>query len=196
MYRRCAVENLPFHENIIGYLSDTETLIGRLLDILAGISRIIRHCVLHDTSFYAMRSCEDNFQIPIAFTSKKKRIGRFEGLPQFKWTDLGGQDVIGQGSFGAVFVTEYTRKKDGDSARKGETVVVKKLLGSSLDFIDAFAKEARLLYVLKHDNIVGFRAVCHDPVAFMPEYVYFDLSVFGGEGQVSSLKDFLEDSPF
>ena len=76
-----------------------------------------------------MRSCEDNFKIPIAFTSKEKRIGRFEGLPQFKWTDLGGQDVIGQGSFGAVFVTEYTRRK-----------------GSSLDFIDPFAKEARLLY--------------------------------------------------
>ena len=39
--------------------------------------------MLHDTSFYAMRSCEDNFKIPIAFTSKKKRIGPFEGLPQF-----------------------------------------------------------------------------------------------------------------
>lgn len=138
-----------------------------------------------------MRSSEDNFKIPIAFTSKKKRIGRFEDLPQFKWTDIGRQDVIGQGSFGAVFVTEYTRRKDGDSARKGETVVVKKLLGSSLDFIDAFAKEARLLYDLKHDNIVGFKAVCHDPVALMLEYVYFDLSVFGGEGQVSSLKDFM-----
>ena len=112
--------------------------------------------MLHDTSFYAMGPCEDNFKIPIAFTSKKKRIGRFEGLPQFKWTDLGGQDVIGQGSFGAVFVTEYTRRKDGDSARKGETVVVKKLLGSSLDFIDSFAKEARFLYDLKHDNIVTF----------------------------------------
>ena len=68
---------------------------------------------------------------------------------------------------------------------------MKKLLGSSLDFIDAFAKEARLLYDLKHDNIVSFKAVCHDPVALMLEYVYFDLKVFGGEGQVSSLKDFM-----
>ena len=135
--------------------------------------------MLHETSFYAMRSCEDNFKIPIAFTSKKERISRFEGLPQFKWTDLGGQDVISQESFGAVFVTEYTRRKVGDSVRKGEIVVVKKFLGSSsLDFIDAFAKEARLLYDLKHDNIVGFKAVCHDPVALMLEYVYFDLSIF------------------
>ena len=90
-----------------------------------------------------MRSCEDNFKIPIAFTSKKKKIGRFQGLPQFKWTDLGGQDVIGQGTFGAVFVTEYPGRKDGDSATNVETVVVKKLLGSSLDFIDAFAKDQR-----------------------------------------------------
>ena len=65
-------------------LSDTETLVDRLLDILGGILRIIRHYVLHDTSFYAMRACED--KIPTAFTLKKKKIGRFEGLPQFKWT--------------------------------------------------------------------------------------------------------------
>ena len=53
-------------------LSHTETLIDRLLEILAGISRTIRFCVLHDISFYALRSCEDNFKIPTAFTSKKK----------------------------------------------------------------------------------------------------------------------------
>ena len=28
---------------------------------------------------------------------KEERIGRFEGLPQFKWNDLGEQDVIGEG---------------------------------------------------------------------------------------------------
>ena len=88
-----------------------------------------------------MRSCEDNFKIPIAITPMKIGIGRFLGLPQFKWTDLGGQDVIRQGTFGAVFVTEYPRRKDGDSATKVETVVVKKLLGSSLDFIDAFSRQ-------------------------------------------------------
>jgi len=51
-----------------------------------------------------MRSCEDNFTVPIAFTLKKKRIGRFEGLPQFKWNDLGEQNAIGQGSLGDVFI--------------------------------------------------------------------------------------------
>jgi len=44
----------------------------------------------------------------------EERIGRFAGLPQFKWNDLGEQYVIEQGSFGAVFITK-ARKKDGKS---------------------------------------------------------------------------------
>ena len=41
-------------------------------------------------------------------------------------------------------------------------------------------------------SVVQFKAVCHEPVAvLMLEYVYFDLSVFGGEGKVSSLIDFI-----
>ena len=57
-------------------LSDTETLIDRLLDILAGISRIIRHCALHDTTFYAMRSCKRQLQNShcIYFEEKKKSV--------------------------------------------------------------------------------------------------------------------------
>ena len=96
--------------------------------------------------------------------------------------------MVGQGSFGAVFVTKYARDVDRDS---GEPVVVKKLLGSSLQFIDAFTKEALLLLDLNHGNVVQFKAVCHEPVAVMLEYVDFDVSVFGGEGKVSSLKDFI-----
>ena len=45
---------------------------------------------------------------------KEERISRLEGLPQFKWNDLGEQDVIGEGSFGAVFIAK-TRNKDGKS---------------------------------------------------------------------------------
>ena len=40
--------------------------------------------------------------MPLALTVKKKRTVRFEGLAEFKWSDLGEQDVVGQGSFGAV----------------------------------------------------------------------------------------------
>ena len=45
-----------------------------------------------------------NFRVPLALTVKKKQIGRFEGLPEFKWSDQGEQDVVGQGSFRAVFM--------------------------------------------------------------------------------------------
>ena len=45
-----------------------------------------------------------DFKVPLALTVKKKRAVRFEGLAEFKWSDLGEQDVVGQGSFGAVFM--------------------------------------------------------------------------------------------
>ena len=115
-----------------------------------------------------------NFKVPLALTMKKKRIVRFEGLPEFKWSDLGEQDVVGQRLFLAVFGTKYASHLDRKS---GESVVVKKLLGSSLQFIDAFTKEARLLYDLNHGNIVQFKAVCHEPVAVMLKYLHFDLSI-------------------
>ena len=35
---------------------------------------------------------------------KKKRTVRLEGLLEFKCSELGEQDVVGQGSFGAVFM--------------------------------------------------------------------------------------------
>ena len=66
-------------------------------------SYICVHYVLRFTSFYTMSSPR-NFKVPLTLTVKKKRIVRFEGLPQFKWSDLGEQDVVGQGSFGAVFI--------------------------------------------------------------------------------------------
>ena len=84
-------------------------------------------------------------------------------------------------SIGHVHILQKTRAI--------RAVNVKKLLGSSLDFIDAFIKEARLLHDLKHDNIVGFKTLCHVPVVLMLEHVYFDLNVFGGEGKVTSLND-------
>ena len=61
------------------------------------------------------------FQSAHCIHFKEERIGRFEGLPQFKWNDLGEQDVIGQGSFEAVFIT-----KNQEQGRKVKTVVDKK----------------------------------------------------------------------
>ncbi|MCG8405987.1 MAG: hypothetical protein MI923_12395, partial [Phycisphaerales bacterium] len=79
-----------------------------------------------------------------------------------------------QGLFIAVFRTKYASDLDRNS---GESVVVKKLLGLSLQFIDAFTKEDRLLHDLNHSNIEQFKAVCHKPVAVMLKYLYFDLNV-------------------
>ena len=45
--------------------------------------------------------------MPLALTVKKKQIVRFEGPPEFKWSDLGEHDVVGQGLFVAVFATKY-----------------------------------------------------------------------------------------
>ena len=47
-------------------------------------------------------------KVPLTLTVKKKLIVRFKGHPEFKWSDLGEQDVVGQGSFGAVFMVFYS----------------------------------------------------------------------------------------
>ena len=65
--------------------------------------------MLRFTSFYVMLS-PGNFKAPLALTVKKRRIVRFEGLTEFKWSDLGEQDVVGQSSFGAVFVTKCAKE--------------------------------------------------------------------------------------
>lgn len=54
-----------------------------------------------------------------------------------------------------------------------------------------FAKEVALLNALEHQNIVKFIAVCHQLLAMMLEYVYFDFSIFGQDVCVSALSDLL-----
>ena len=39
------------------------------------------------------------FKFPLAFASKRKKPDGFAGLPKFRWEDLVGQEVIGQGTF-------------------------------------------------------------------------------------------------
>jgi serine/threonine protein kinase len=102
------------------------------------------------------------------------------------WDQLPSHEVIGQGSFGAVFITQYMT-----ATKPTETVVVKKLLSTAREFTETFVKEAKILNGLEHKSIVSFKAVCKEPVAMMMEYVYFDLEIFGGDGKVSSLSNFL-----
>ena len=63
---------------------------------------IISDSLLIQTSFCAMPSGGEEFKVPLPLTFCKKKVAKFQGLPHFKWDDLGTQDVIGQGSFGAV----------------------------------------------------------------------------------------------
>ena len=44
------------------------------------------------------------FQFILAFASKRKKLDGFPSLPKFRWEDLVSQEVIGQGTFGAVFL--------------------------------------------------------------------------------------------
>ena len=76
----------------------------------------------------------------------------------------------GQKNFGAVLLTEFQAE-----GKPAENVIVKKLLSTAQD-----------VTAQKRCFIQG-----RDVMATMLEYVYFDLETFGGEGKVSSLKNFL-----
>ena len=121
----------------------------------------------------ALFSCQwlqlnmDNFKFPFAFAGKRKKLDALDGLPQFSWHETASQEVIGQGSFGAVFITRYQT-----TAKPAETVVVKKLLHTASDFTETFIKEAKILNGLEHKNIVSFKAVCKEPLALMMQYMY------------------------
>ena len=65
---------------------------------------------------------DNNSKFPLAFASKRKKLEAFDGLPKFSWDEITSQEVIGQGSFGVVFITQYQTTK-----KPAETVVVKKL---------------------------------------------------------------------
>ena len=53
---------------------------------------------------------DNNFKFPMAFASKRKKLEAFDGLPKFSWDEITSQEVIGQGSFGAVFITQYQHR--------------------------------------------------------------------------------------
>ncbi|KAK3728841.1 hypothetical protein QZH41_007645 [Actinostola sp. cb2023] len=100
-----------------------------------------------------------------------------KNFPKFQWNEIRQGVPIGQGSFGSVFLSEY----------KGNTVVVKKLLGETENEKKLFLKEARLLRNLDSIYIVNLRAACLSPCAIMLEYMCFDFELFGTREKVSSL---------
>ena len=97
--KRKIEENLIFHYSFIQ--CSTEKLLFSVQHFCGNIRIFCSHYGF--TSFYAMWS-PGNLKVPLTLAVKKKWIVLFEGLPQFKWSDLVEQDAVGQGSFGAVFM--------------------------------------------------------------------------------------------
>ena len=93
-------------------------------------------------------------------------------LPGFRYADLQHLEIIGQGSFSAVFTARLGVEDD-----QSDTVVVKKLLGGCDE--KEFMKEAWMLHQIRHQNVVRFKWFCPNPCAIMLEFVYFDFSPFG-----------------
>lgn len=62
---------------------------------------------------------DNNFKFPLTFANKRKKLDVLDGLPKFSWDEITSQEVIGQGSFGALFITQYRT-----TAKPAETVVV------------------------------------------------------------------------
>ena len=91
------------------------------------------------------------------------------GLPEFRWEELCDKEEIGRGTFGAVFTAK----------RRGEVVVIKKLLRQNAYEKRLFLKEAKILNGLCSDHIVQMKGFCANPLAMMLEYLQFDLGLFG-----------------
>ena len=92
------------------------------------------------------------------------------------------KEEIGQGSFSSV----YTANVPSDAGH-GEKVLIKKLLRQDVE-IKKFVKEARMLQIWKHANIVILKGIGNAPFALVMEYVFFDFAPFGGRNKVSSLE--------
>ena len=108
--------------------------------------------------------CEDLFNstimtMPFKFpllTQKEDVPFSIKRLPSFCLEDIVHIEEIGRGSFGSVSVAKHV----------GETIVIKKLLGSNDAEKRLFWKEARILADLQNKNILEFKAICqtHQPL--------------------------------
>lgn len=121
------------------------------------------------------------FKIPsLKKAASKRRI--CEDLPPFDFGSLEAKEQIGYGSYGVVYKALHQK----------ELVVAKKLIGESAEEESCFIKDkARLMYSLKHENVVGFKSVSSSPCAILIEYLYFDFSLFEISKQLSNLVEFL-----
>ena len=75
-----------------------------------------------------IRSTWLNLSFPWLLPVKLKKLDGFAGVPNFRRGDLVGQEVIGQGTFGAVFEAKYQAEE-----KRAENGIVQKLLSTAQD---------------------------------------------------------------
>ena len=102
--KRKTEENLIFHDNFTCIQCSTEKFSFFCAAFLQEYSYICSHYVLPFTSFNSMLCCLLKISKCLWLWWWWRSEVRFEGLPEFIWSDLGEQDVVRQGSFGAVFI--------------------------------------------------------------------------------------------
>eukprot|EP00112_Aurelia_sp_Birch-Aquarium-sp1_P019608 Seg4881.2 transcript_id=Seg4881.2/GoldUCD/mRNA.D3Y31 product="Serine/threonine-protein kinase TAO3" protein_id=Seg4881.2/GoldUCD/D3Y31 len=121
-------------------------------------------------------------KIPQSSQKNKQTNTVYKGLPCFNLNEFNKNKptLIGSGGFGKVYLGTH----------KKELVVAKVLKGVAKE---ALLKEARFHYRLRHNNLVGFKAICPSGKALMLEYVCFDLQPFGVDRKVSGLDDLLDE---
>ena len=128
------------------------------------------------------------FKLPQFLKKQQSSAERIANINVFDCNGLQVKKRLGQGAFSDVYTTEYHDETEGDV----KTVVVKKMLHVLDQREKKLFKEAALLKGLWHPNIVKLLGVCHQPLAIMLEYVYFNFKLFGVDDlRVSSLSDFL-----
>ena len=111
-------------------------------------------------------------------------------FPTFTWGSIEVQEELESGTFGSVYLTNFTCT-DVEQQRSA-SVVIKKLKGESAESKRRFEKEAGILHSLKgHLNISNFMRFCYEPYAIMMEYSCFDFRPFGVEKKVTTLEDFV-----
>lgn len=113
-------------------------------------------------------------------------LKNIKGLPTFNIEDFDVQYEIGRGSFSSVFVA--TRKTNRD-----ESQVIKFMHNVEDGGKDIFVKEAQLLHMCQHENIVSFKGICMTPPALLFDYFYFDFKPFDQDLRVSTVKSLLKE---